>query len=46
MQHPLVAPDAAYYLITAVGIAASLAIIAVTFPLLRRITGAEVARNE
>ncbi|HEV2239502.1 MAG TPA: FtsX-like permease family protein [Streptosporangiaceae bacterium] len=45
-QHPLVAPGAAYYLITAAGIAASLAIIAATFPLLRRITGPEVARNE
>jgi hypothetical protein len=45
-QHPLVAPGAAYYLITAAGIAASLAIIAAAFPLLRRITGPEVARNE
>jgi len=46
MQHPLVAPGAGYYLITAAGIAASLAIIAATFPLLRLITGPEVARNE
>ncbi len=46
LAHPLVAPDAAYYLITAAGIAASLGIIAATFPLLRRITGPEVARNE
>jgi len=45
-QHPLVAPGAAYYLITAAGIAASLGIIVATFPLLRRITGPEVARNE
>jgi len=46
MQHPLVAPGAGYYLITAAGIAASLAVIAATFPLLRLITGPEVARNE
>jgi hypothetical protein len=46
LQHALVAPDLAYYLITAAGIAASLGIIAATFPLLRRITGPEIARNE
>ena len=46
MQHPLVGPGAGYYLITAAGIVASLAIIAATFPLLRLITGPEVARNE
>jgi predicted lysophospholipase L1 biosynthesis ABC-type transport system permease subunit len=46
LQHPLVAPGAAYYLIVAAGIAASLGIIAATFPLLRRITGPEAARNE
>jgi hypothetical protein len=46
LQHPLVAPGAGYYLLTAAGIAASLGIIAATFPLLRRITGPEVARNE
>jgi hypothetical protein len=46
LAHPLVAPDAAYYLLTGAGIAVSLAIIAATFPLLRRITGPEVARNE
>ncbi len=46
IQHPLVAPDAAYYVITAAGIAVSLGIIAATFPLLTRITGPEVARNE
>jgi predicted lysophospholipase L1 biosynthesis ABC-type transport system permease subunit len=46
LEHPLVAPGAAYYLITAAGIAVSLGIIASTFPLLRRITGPEVARNE
>ncbi len=46
LQHPLVAPGAAYYLLTATGIAVSLAILASTFPLLRRITGPEAARNE
>ena len=46
LAHPLVAPDASYYLLTAAGIVASLGIIAATFPLLRRITGPEVARNE
>jgi FtsX-like permease family len=46
LEHPLVAPGAAYYLLIAAGIAASLGIIAATFPLLRRITGPEVARNE
>ena len=46
MRHPMVAPGAAYYLITAGGILAALGIIAATFPLLARITGPEVARNE
>ena len=46
LQHPLVAPGAGYYLIAMAGIAASLGIIAATFPLLRRITGPETARNE
>jgi hypothetical protein len=45
LQHALVAPEGAYYLITAAGIAASLGIIAATFPPLRRITGPEVART-
>ena len=45
-QHPMVAPGAAYYLITAGGIIVSLGIIAATFPLLARITGPEVGRNE
>jgi hypothetical protein len=40
------APGAAYYLITGAGIVLSLGIIAATMPLLRRITGSEVARNE
>ena len=46
LQHPMMAPDASYYLLTAAGIAASLGIITATFPLLTRITGPEVARNE
>ncbi|HEX3923040.1 MAG TPA: FtsX-like permease family protein [Streptosporangiaceae bacterium] len=46
LQHSLVAPGAAYYLLIVAGIAASLGIIAATFPLLRRITGPETARNE
>jgi predicted lysophospholipase L1 biosynthesis ABC-type transport system permease subunit len=43
---PFAAPGAAYYLITGAGIALSLGVIAATMPLLRRITGPEVARNE
>ncbi|HUL28358.1 MAG TPA: FtsX-like permease family protein [Streptosporangiaceae bacterium] len=45
-QHPMVAPGAAYYLLIAAGILAALGIITATFPLLARITGPEVARNE
>ena len=45
-HYPMVMPGAAYYLITAGGILVSLGIIAATFPLLARITGPEVARNE
>ena len=45
-NHPMVAPGVAYYLLTAGGILVSLGIIAATFPLLARITGPEVARNE
>ena len=44
--HPMVAPGVAYYLLVAGGIIVSLGIIAATFPLLARITGPEVARNE
>ena len=39
-------PGIAYYTIVLAGLAASLAVIAATFPLLDRITGPEVARNE
>ena len=45
-NHPMVAPGAAYYLLTAAGILMALGIIAATFPLLERMTGPEVARNE
>jgi hypothetical protein len=45
-NHPMVPPGAAYYLLAAGGILVSLGIIAATFPLLARITGPEVARNE
>jgi hypothetical protein len=45
-QHPMVAPGVAYYLLTAGGIVVSLGIIAAAFPLLARITGPEVTRNE
>jgi hypothetical protein len=45
-DHPMVAPGAAYYLLTGGGLLAALAIIAATFPLLARITGPEVARND
>jgi len=45
-HYRMVAPGIAYYLITAGGILVSLGIIAATFPLLTRITGPEVARNE
>jgi hypothetical protein len=45
-NYPMVAPGIAYYLLTAGGIIVSLGIIAATFPLLARITGPEVARNE
>jgi hypothetical protein len=39
-------PGVGYYHMTAAGIVASLGGIAATMPLLRRITGPEVARNE
>ena len=45
-QHAMVAPGAAYYLLTAGGIVISLAVIAAAFPLLARITGPEAARND
>jgi hypothetical protein len=39
-------PGFAYYVIVLAGLAASLGVIAATFPLLARITGPEAARNE
>ena len=46
LGHPLVAPDAAYYVMTAAGIGLALSVIVAMFPLLRRITGPETARSE
>ena len=46
MQLGLVAPGAAYFILTALGLVLALALIAATFPLLRRITGPEAARSE
>lgn len=45
MRYHLISPDATYYALVAGGLAAALAIIASTLPLLRRITGPEAARN-
>ena len=39
-------PDVEYYVMTAAGVVLSLIVIAATFPLLARITGPDVARNE
>ncbi len=46
MKLSLVSPGAAYYVLTAAGIVLALSLIVATFPLLRRITGPETARNE
>ena len=46
MRLSLVAPGAAYFVLTAAGIVLALGIIAATFPLLRRMTGPETARSE
>lgn len=46
LGYDLKAPPASYYLLVAAGLALSLALIASTMPLLRRITGPETARNE
>jgi hypothetical protein len=43
---PLRSPGTEYYLIVAAGLVASLGVIASTLPLLERITGPEIARNE
>jgi predicted lysophospholipase L1 biosynthesis ABC-type transport system permease subunit len=46
LNETLQAPGASYYVIVAAGLLASLAVIASTLPMLRRLTGPEVARNE
>lgn len=46
MRESLQAPGAGYYLIVLAGLAASLAVIASTLPLLRRLTGPDIARND
>jgi hypothetical protein len=44
--YTLVAPSASFYVLTVAGVLAALAVIASTLPLLSRITGPEVARND
>lgn len=44
--YTLVAPSASFYVLTVSGVLAALAVIGSTLPLLRRITGPEVARND
>ncbi len=46
LNYTLQAPTAAYYLIVVVGLAVSLAIVATTLPMLSRMTGPEIARND
>jgi hypothetical protein len=46
MHLSLVAPGAAYFVLTVAGIVLALGLILATFPLLRRITGPETARSE
>jgi hypothetical protein len=46
MDYTLTAPGVGFYAIVAVGLAACLAVIASTLPLLEQITGPETARNE
>ncbi|MFI7657848.1 FtsX-like permease family protein [Micromonospora parva] len=46
MGYTLVAPQPGFYVIVVVGLAACLAVIASTLPLLERITGPETARSE
>ncbi|MET8832804.1 FtsX-like permease family protein [Micromonospora sp. NPDC004540] len=46
LGYTLLAPDGSFYLLVAGGLAVSLGIVASTLPLLRRITGPEIARNE
>ncbi len=46
LHFSLRSPDASFYALLIAGLAGSLGVIAATFPLLGRITGAETARNE
>lgn len=46
LRESLQPPGLQYYLIIAVGLSASIAVIASTLPLLRRLTGPELARND
>jgi hypothetical protein len=46
LNETLQPPSAQYYLLLGLGVAASLAIIASTFPLLARVTGPDTARSE
>jgi hypothetical protein len=46
LGYTLTAPGAGYYLTVIGGLAASLGVIALTLPLMERITGPETARNE
>ncbi|MEU8260413.1 FtsX-like permease family protein [Micromonospora sp. NPDC048999] len=46
LGYTLLAPGRSFYLMVAGGLAVSLGIVALTLPLLRRITGPETARNE
>jgi hypothetical protein len=46
LDYGLSPPGAGYYVTVLVGLAASLAVVATTLPLLGRLTGPETARNE
>ena len=46
LRYSLHAPGPAYYMLVVLGLGASLALIASTMPLLRRVTGPQTARNE
>ncbi|SBT54883.1 ABC transporter permease [Micromonospora narathiwatensis] len=46
LGYTLLAPGSSFYLMAGGGLAVSLGIVALTLPLLRRITGPETARNE
>lgn len=46
LDYPLQPPHATYYVIVALGLVVSLAVVASTLPLLARLTGPETARND